>query len=164
MLALCAESCGAALPEVFRQLPGPRTAIQPVIIGESQRALAVSRALEDARVSRHRDSSAHGARGHRAAARHAVRSARRSAGGRADRGTCARRWLHEHAGSARRCFSLDRRAVLQAFDRASASYDAAAALQERVRNELIERLAELKVAPHAHPRSRRRHRAMRRAR
>jgi malonyl-CoA O-methyltransferase len=44
-------------------------------------------------------------------------------------------------------FSLDRRAVLQAFDRASASYDAAAALQERVRNELLERLAELKVAP-----------------
>ena len=35
-------------------------------------------------------------------------------------------------------FSLDRRAVVQAFDRASASYDAAAALQERVRNELIE--------------------------
>ncbi|HYJ41800.1 MAG TPA: malonyl-ACP O-methyltransferase BioC, partial [Steroidobacteraceae bacterium] len=44
-------------------------------------------------------------------------------------------------------FSLDRRAVLQAFDRASASYDAAAALQERVRNELLERLAELKVTP-----------------
>jgi len=46
-----------------------------------------------------------------------------------------------------KAFSLDRRAVLQAFDRASASYDAAAALQERVRNELIDRLAELKVAP-----------------
>ncbi|HEU4778579.1 MAG TPA: malonyl-ACP O-methyltransferase BioC [Steroidobacteraceae bacterium] len=44
-------------------------------------------------------------------------------------------------------FSLDRRAVLQAFDRASESYDAAAALQERVRNELVERLAELKVTP-----------------
>jgi malonyl-CoA O-methyltransferase len=44
-------------------------------------------------------------------------------------------------------FSLDRRAVAQAFDRASASYDAAAALQERVRNDLIERLAELKLAP-----------------
>lgn len=44
-------------------------------------------------------------------------------------------------------FSLDRRAVVQAFDRASASYDAAAALQERVRNELIERLTELKAAP-----------------
>ena len=44
-------------------------------------------------------------------------------------------------------FSLDRRAVVQAFDRASASYDAAAALQERVRNELIERLAELKLTP-----------------
>ncbi len=44
-------------------------------------------------------------------------------------------------------FSLDRRAVAQAFDRASASYDAAAALQERVRNELMERLAELKLAP-----------------
>jgi len=48
-----------------------------------------------------------------------------------------------------RTFSLDRRAVLQAFDRASASYDAAAALQERVRNELIDRLAELKIAPRA---------------
>ncbi|HEU5137863.1 MAG TPA: malonyl-ACP O-methyltransferase BioC [Steroidobacteraceae bacterium] len=46
-------------------------------------------------------------------------------------------------------FSLDRRAVLQAFDRASASYDAAAALQERVRNELIDRLAELEIAPQA---------------
>lgn len=44
-------------------------------------------------------------------------------------------------------FTLDRRAILQAFDRASASYDAAAALQERVRSDLIERLAELKVAP-----------------
>jgi malonyl-CoA O-methyltransferase len=44
-------------------------------------------------------------------------------------------------------FSLDRRAVAQAFDRASASYDAAAALQERVRNELMERLAELKLVP-----------------
>ena len=39
--------------------------------------------------------------------------------------------------------------MLQAFDRASASYDAAAALQERVRNELIDRLAELKVTPRA---------------
>jgi malonyl-CoA O-methyltransferase len=46
-------------------------------------------------------------------------------------------------------FSLDRRAVAQAFDRASASYDAAAALQERVRNELMQRLAELKVWPQA---------------
>jgi malonyl-CoA O-methyltransferase len=46
-------------------------------------------------------------------------------------------------------FSLDRRAVVQAFDRASASYDAAAALQERVRNELLERLAELKLEPAA---------------
>ena len=39
--------------------------------------------------------------------------------------------------------------MLQAFDRASASYDAAAALQERVRNELLERLAELQVTPAA---------------
>jgi malonyl-CoA O-methyltransferase len=44
-------------------------------------------------------------------------------------------------------FSLDRRAVLQAFDRASVTYDAAAALQERVRNELVSRLAELKIRP-----------------
>ena len=44
-------------------------------------------------------------------------------------------------------FGLDRRAVAQAFDRASASYDAAAALQERVRNELMGRLADLKLAP-----------------
>jgi malonyl-CoA O-methyltransferase len=44
-------------------------------------------------------------------------------------------------------FALDRRAVAQAFDRASASYDAAAALQERVRNELLERIEELKLAP-----------------
>jgi malonyl-CoA O-methyltransferase len=47
----------------------------------------------------------------------------------------------------RQAFQLDRRAVAQAFDRASASYDAAAALQERVRNELIERLVELKLSP-----------------
>ena len=44
-------------------------------------------------------------------------------------------------------FSLDRRAVMQAFDRASESYDAAAALQEHVRNDLVDRLAELKVTP-----------------
>jgi malonyl-CoA O-methyltransferase len=44
-------------------------------------------------------------------------------------------------------FSLDRRAVAQAFDRASAGYDAAAALQERVRNELLERIGELKLTP-----------------
>jgi malonyl-CoA O-methyltransferase len=45
---------------------------------------------------------------------------------------------HEH-------LLLDRRAVARAFDRASASYDAAAALQERVRNELLGRLEELPV-------------------
>jgi malonyl-CoA O-methyltransferase len=44
-------------------------------------------------------------------------------------------------------FQLDRRAIAQAFDRASGSYDAAAALQERVRNELLERIEELKLAP-----------------
>jgi len=44
-------------------------------------------------------------------------------------------------------FQLDRRAVAEAFDRASASYDAAAALQQRVRDELIQRLAELKHSP-----------------
>ena len=44
-------------------------------------------------------------------------------------------------------FQLDRRAVAQAFDRASASYDAAAALQQRVRDELVSRLDELKQAP-----------------
>ncbi len=47
----------------------------------------------------------------------------------------------------RQVFGLDRRAVARAFDRASASYDAAAALQERVRNELLGRLDELKIAP-----------------
>jgi malonyl-CoA O-methyltransferase len=46
-------------------------------------------------------------------------------------------------------FGLDRRAVAQAFDRASDSYDAAAALQERVRNELLGRLDEIRVAPRA---------------
>jgi malonyl-CoA O-methyltransferase len=49
----------------------------------------------------------------------------------------------------RRIFGLDRRAVARAFDRASMSYDAAAALQERVRNELLDRLQELKVKPRA---------------
>jgi malonyl-CoA O-methyltransferase len=47
----------------------------------------------------------------------------------------------------RAVFELDRRAVAQAFDRASASYDAAAALQERVRSELLDRLGDLKLAP-----------------
>jgi malonyl-CoA O-methyltransferase len=46
-------------------------------------------------------------------------------------------------------FQLDRRAVALAFDRASRGYDAAAALQERVRNELLDRLEELKVSPRA---------------
>lgn len=47
----------------------------------------------------------------------------------------------------RRFFALDRRAVARAFDRASVSYDAAAALQQRVRNELLQRLDVLRVAP-----------------
>jgi len=47
----------------------------------------------------------------------------------------------------RQIFTLDRRAVARAFDRASGSYDAAAALQERVRDELLSRLDELKVEP-----------------
>lgn len=51
------------------------------------------------------------------------------------------------SGDPRLAFALDRRAVVQAFDRASASYDAAAALQERVRNDLADRLRELKLAP-----------------
>jgi malonyl-CoA O-methyltransferase len=46
-------------------------------------------------------------------------------------------------------FQLDRRAVARAFDRASAGYDAAAALQERVRDELLARLDELRVTPRA---------------
>ena len=49
----------------------------------------------------------------------------------------------------REFFALDRRAVARAFDRASASYDGAAALQERVRNELVTRLDELKITPDA---------------
>ena len=44
-------------------------------------------------------------------------------------------------------FGIDRHAVAQAFDRASTRYDAAAALQERVRNELLARLEELKIEP-----------------
>jgi malonyl-CoA O-methyltransferase len=47
----------------------------------------------------------------------------------------------------RRVFELDRRAVARAFDRASAGYDAAAALQDRVRGELISRLDDLIVEP-----------------
>lgn len=46
-------------------------------------------------------------------------------------------------------FQLDRRAVVRAFDRASAHYDDAALLQERVRNELLGRLSELPVKPGA---------------
>jgi malonyl-CoA O-methyltransferase len=51
--------------------------------------------------------------------------------------------------SPREIFALDRRAVARAFERASASYDAAAALQERVRNELLARLEELPITPAA---------------
>jgi malonyl-CoA O-methyltransferase len=49
----------------------------------------------------------------------------------------------------RQIFGLDRQAVARAFDRASTSYDAAAALQDRVRDELLERLDELKIEPRA---------------
>jgi len=49
----------------------------------------------------------------------------------------------------RQVFGIDRHAVARAFDRASTSYDAAAALQDRVRNELLARLDELKVEPRA---------------
>jgi malonyl-CoA O-methyltransferase len=49
----------------------------------------------------------------------------------------------------RQVFTLDRRAVARAFDRASDSYDAAAALQDHVRGELLSRLDELKVEPRA---------------
>ena len=52
-----------------------------------------------------------------------------------------------NAADPRQVFQLDRRAVARAFDRASDSYDAAAELQERVRGELLGRLAELKVTP-----------------
>ena len=45
-------------------------------------------------------------------------------------------------------FVLDRRAVRAAFDRASATYDAAAVLQTRVRDELLSRL-DLLLAHHA---------------
>ena len=52
-----------------------------------------------------------------------------------------------NARDAQASFGLDRRAVARAFDRASGSYDAAAELQARVRDELVSRLAELKVEP-----------------
>jgi len=44
-------------------------------------------------------------------------------------------------------FVLDRRAVRVAFDRASASYDAAAVLQTRVREELLSRLDLIRITP-----------------
>ena len=49
----------------------------------------------------------------------------------------------------RQMFGIDRHAVARAFDRASTSYDAAAALQDRVRGELLARLDEFKVEPRA---------------
>jgi malonyl-CoA O-methyltransferase len=52
-----------------------------------------------------------------------------------------------NARDPRDVFGLDRKALAQAFDRASASYDAAAALQERVRNELMGRLDDFKLLP-----------------
>ncbi len=54
-----------------------------------------------------------------------------------------------NARDPREVFALDRRAVALAFDRASGSYDAAAALQERVRDELLGRLDDFKLAPQA---------------
>jgi malonyl-CoA O-methyltransferase len=57
--------------------------------------------------------------------------------------------MTEPVNDPRDVFGLDRRAIARAFDRASSSYDAAAALQERVRNELLDRLEELKVQPRA---------------
>jgi malonyl-CoA O-methyltransferase len=47
----------------------------------------------------------------------------------------------------RQIFGLDRHAVARAFDRASTGYDAAAALQDRVRKELLARLEELELEP-----------------
>src|ERR1700727_730971 len=44
-------------------------------------------------------------------------------------------------------FVLDRRAVRASFDRASATYDAAAVLQTRVRAELLSRLDLIRIAP-----------------
>ncbi|HEV2703438.1 MAG TPA: malonyl-ACP O-methyltransferase BioC, partial [Steroidobacteraceae bacterium] len=44
-------------------------------------------------------------------------------------------------------FVLDRRAVRAAFDRASATYDAAAVLQTRVRDELLSRLDLIRIEP-----------------
>lgn len=44
-------------------------------------------------------------------------------------------------------FALDRRAVARSFDRASATYDAAAGLQQLVRDELLERLEFLRLQP-----------------
>jgi malonyl-CoA O-methyltransferase len=44
-------------------------------------------------------------------------------------------------------FVLDRRAVRAAFDRASATYDAAAVLQTRVRDELLSRLDLIRIDP-----------------
>jgi malonyl-CoA O-methyltransferase len=44
-------------------------------------------------------------------------------------------------------FSLDRRALARSFDRAGASYDAAAQLQQRVRAELLERLHYFALEP-----------------
>lgn len=49
----------------------------------------------------------------------------------------------------RQIFGIDRHAVAQAFDRASTHYDAAAALQDRVRNELLARLDEFEIEPRA---------------
>lgn len=51
------------------------------------------------------------------------------------------------SGDPREFFGLDRRAIARAFDRASDSYDAAAALQSLVREELIGRLEELRITP-----------------
>jgi malonyl-CoA O-methyltransferase len=54
-----------------------------------------------------------------------------------------------NARDPRDVFGLDRRALAQSFDRASGSYDAAAALQLRVRNELMSRLDDFKLVPAA---------------
>ncbi|HTU65913.1 MAG TPA: malonyl-ACP O-methyltransferase BioC [Steroidobacteraceae bacterium] len=52
-----------------------------------------------------------------------------------------------NAHDPREIFSLDRHAVATAFDRASRGYDAAAALQQRVRDGLLDRLDDFRLSP-----------------
>ncbi len=137
----CAQAGIALLPS-----PSP---IQPVVLGDSKRALAVSEHLFAAgfwvTAIAHRPYP-------KAGAACGSRYPPPTASNRSTR--CSTHWRPRCAPCPARLrmqppdpFVLDRRAVRVAFDRASGTYDAAAGLQTRVRAELLSRLELIRMVP-----------------